>query len=62
LPHQGLDAAATSALESLKPGGGFRIDIKRSPTDVGALYAVIGAVWGVEQLGGLNYDIMESVV
>jgi hypothetical protein len=62
LPHGGLDMAATSALESLKPGGGFRIDIKRSPTDVAPLYAAIGAVWGVEKLGGLNYDVMESIL
>lgn len=62
LPHGGLDMAATSALESLKPGGGFRIDIKRSPTDTAPLYAFIGAVWGVEQMSGLNYDIMDSVL
>jgi hypothetical protein len=59
--HTGMDAAATSAVTALKPGGGFRIDIKRSPTDVAPLYAAIGAVWGLEQVTGNDYDVLDSV-
>ena len=62
LPHPGLDIAATSAEALVKPGGGFTVDIKKSPTDVGALYAVIGAVWGLEKLTGEQYNILESVI
>lgn len=62
LPHSGLDMAATSAVSALKPGGSFRIDIKRSPSDVAPLYAVIGALWGMEEFMGDDYDITESVL
>lgn len=61
LTHSGMDAAATSAVEVLKPGGGSRVDIKRSPTDVAPLYAAEGAVWGLEQITGNDYNILESV-
>jgi hypothetical protein len=61
LPHHGLDMAATSAVEVLKPGGGFRVDIKRSPSDTAPLYATIGAVWGLEKMIGSQYDILESI-
>lgn len=62
LPHPGLDIAATSAVSALKPGGGFTVDILRSPSDTAALYAAIGAVWGLEQLTGNDYDILKSVM
>jgi hypothetical protein len=62
LPHPGLDMAATSAIEALKPGGGWRIDIRRSPTDTAPLYAAIGAVWGLEQMVGADYDVLQSVL
>lgn len=61
LPHPGLDMAATTAVELVKPGGGFTIDIKKSPTDVGPLYAVIGAVWGLEKITGTDYDVLDSI-
>jgi hypothetical protein len=61
LPHGGLDMAATSAVEALKPGGGWTIDIRRSPTDVAPLYAAIGAVWGLEQMAAADYDVLQSV-
>lgn len=47
LPHGGLDMAATSAAERLQPGGGWVVDWRKSPTDTAALYAAIGAVWGL---------------
>lgn len=50
LPHRALDTAATSAEVILQPGGGFRCDIKNSPTDIASLYAVIGAVWGLSHM------------
>ena len=50
LPHKGLDMAATSALPVPAPTGGFRVDIRKSPTDTAALLAGIGAVWGLEHL------------
>lgn len=50
LPHRGMDTAAVSAVPLLAPGGGWRIDIRRSPTDTAALYAAIGAVWGMDHL------------
>lgn len=50
LPHKGMDMAAASALPLLNPGGGWRIDIRRSPTDTAPLYAAIGAVWGMDHL------------
>lgn len=61
LPHPGLDLAATTAVELVKPGGGFVIDIKKSPTDVGPLYAAIGAVWGLEKETAAEYNVLESV-
>lgn len=50
LPHRGMDMAAASAVQLLAPGGGWRIDIRRSPTDTAALYAAIGSVWGMDHL------------
>ena len=50
LPHKGMDIAAATAVPLLNPGGGWRIDIRRSPTDPTALYAAIGAVWGMDHL------------
>lgn len=50
LPHRGLDMAALSAVRLEMPGGGWRVDIKRSPSDTAALYCVIGAVWGMDHL------------
>jgi hypothetical protein len=50
LPHKGLDMAATSAVPIPQPTGGFRIDIRKSPTDTASLLAGIGAVWGLEHL------------
>ncbi len=49
-PHKALDTAATSAEVILQPGGGFRCDIKNSPTDTSPLYAVIGAIWGLSHM------------
>jgi hypothetical protein len=57
-----LDTAATSAIPIIKPGGGFRVDIKRSPSDTAPLYACVGAVWGLEKLIADDYDIMGSVL
>ena len=48
LPHKGLDMAATSAMPLPQPSGGFRIDIRKSPTDTASLMAAIGALWGVD--------------
>jgi hypothetical protein len=59
LPHPGLDMAATSAVERLKPGGSWTIDILRSPTDVAPLYATIGAVWALAEVS--TYNVLESV-
>lgn len=50
LPHKGMDVAAVTAVALLNPSGGWRIDIKRSPTDTASLYAAIGAVWGMDHL------------
>jgi hypothetical protein len=50
LPHRGLDTAALTAVPQLQPGGGWRTDIRRSPTDTAALYAAVGAVWGMDHL------------
>jgi hypothetical protein len=50
LPHSGLDAAATSAVERNQPGGGWVVDHSKSPTDVAPLLAAIGAVWGLNHL------------
>jgi hypothetical protein len=50
LPHKGMDIAAATAIPLINPGGGWRIDIRRSPTDTASLYAVIGAVWGMDHL------------
>jgi hypothetical protein len=50
LPHRGLDIAATSAEPLMNPGGGWRVDIRRSPSDTAPLYAAIGAVWGMDHL------------
>ena len=50
LPHRGLDTAALSAVPLINPGGGWRVDIKKSPSDTAALYAAIGAVWGLDHL------------
>lgn len=50
LGHPGLDAAATSAATRPQPGGGWVVDINRSPVDVAPLYAATGAVWGLAQL------------
>lgn len=47
LPHNGLDMAATSAASALQPAGGWRIDIRKSPSDTAPLLAVIGALWGM---------------
>lgn len=59
--HTGLDLAATSALVDLKPGGAWLVSIRRSPTDTAALYAFIGAVWGLALAEAANYDIFDSV-
>ena len=61
-PHTELDMAATSAVEALKPGGGWVIDIRRSPTDTAPLYAAIGAVWGLAQMEGADYDVLQSIL
>lgn len=50
LPHGGLDMGATSAVERIQQGGGFVVDINKSPTDTAPLYAAIGAVWGTANL------------
>jgi hypothetical protein len=50
LPHKGMDTAAATAIPLINPGGGWRIDIRRSPTDTAPLYAAIGAVWGMDHL------------
>jgi hypothetical protein len=50
LPHRGMDNAAATAIPLLNPGGGWRIDIRRSPSDTAPLYAAIGAVWGMDHL------------
>jgi hypothetical protein len=50
LPHRGMDTAALSAVPLQSPGGGWRIDIRRSLTDTAALYAAVGAVWGMDHL------------
>lgn len=50
LTHSGLDAAATSAATRPQPGGGWLVDVNRSPVDVAPLYAATGAVWGLSQL------------
>lgn len=50
LPHKGLDTAALTAVPALIPTGGWRVDIRRSPTDTAALYASIGSVWGMDHL------------
>jgi hypothetical protein len=52
LTHSGLDAAATSAVTRPQPGGGFVVDLNKSPTDVAPLYAVAGACWGLQHLTG----------
>lgn len=62
LPHGGLDMAATSAVEALKPGGGWTVDIRRSPTDTAPLYAAIGAVWGLSLEIANEYNVFESVL
>lgn len=50
LPHRGLDVAATSAEPLQNPGGGWRVDIRRSPSDTAPLYATIGACWGLDHV------------
>lgn len=50
LPHKGLDVAANSAVALLQPGGGWRIDIRRSLTDTAPLLAAIGACWGLDHV------------
>lgn len=50
LSHRGLDNAAATAVPLLSPGGGWRVDIRKSPTDTAALYATVGAVWGLDHL------------
>lgn len=50
LPHKGLDVAANSAATVMAPSGGFRIDIRKSPTDTAPLLAGIGACWGLDQI------------
>lgn len=50
LPHKGMDTAAGSAVALINPGGGWRVDIRRSPTDTAPLYAAVGAVWGLDHL------------
>jgi hypothetical protein len=50
LSHKGLDAAAATAIPLINPGGGWRVDIRRSPTDTAPLYCVIGGVWGMDHL------------
>lgn len=50
LPHRGMDTAALTAVQLVQPGGGWRIDIRRSPSDTAPLYAAIGAVWGMDHL------------
>jgi hypothetical protein len=61
LPHDGLDMAATSAVENLKSQGGWTVDIRKSPTDVSPLLAAMGAVWGLTQVDNLEYNVLESV-
>lgn len=50
LPHRGMDMAAATAVPLVNPGGGWRIDIRKSSTDTASLYAAIGAVWGMDHL------------
>lgn len=50
LPHKGMDMAAATAVRLDNPGGGWRTDIKKSPSDTAPLYAAIGAVWGMDHL------------
>lgn len=50
LPHKGTDMAAATAVRVDQPGGGWRVDIRRSPSDTASLYAMIGAVWGLDHL------------
>lgn len=50
LPHKPLDMAATSAAVQVQPAGGFRVDIRNSPTDTAALFAAMGALWGLENV------------
>ena len=47
LPHNALDAAATSAAIKMQPSGGWIVDPLKSVGDVAPLYAAIGACWGV---------------
>jgi hypothetical protein len=61
LRHDGMDTAATTAVTVEKPGGAFRIDIKRSPTDVASIYAAIGALWGLESIIGNEYNVLDSL-
>jgi hypothetical protein len=50
LPHKPLDMAATSAAVVKSPAGGWRVDIRNSPTDTAPLLAGMGAVWGLENV------------
>lgn len=50
MPHKPLDMAATSAMPLMQPGGGFRVDIRKSPCDTAPLLSAIGAVWGLENI------------
>jgi hypothetical protein len=50
LPHKPMDMAATSAVPNMQATGGFRADIRNSPTDTAPLYAAVGAVWGLENV------------
>lgn len=48
LAHRGLDMAATSAEVRVASNGAFVVDAAKSPTDTAALFAAIGAVWGLD--------------
>jgi hypothetical protein len=57
LPHQGLDLAATSAVTKILPAGGWVVDVHKSPCDTAALWAAIGAVWGINNLPDDNISV-----
>ena len=57
LPHPGLDLAATSAAVKPLQAGGWIVDTYKSPSDTCALWAAIGAVWGLSNLPDDNISI-----
>ena len=50
LTHSGLDTAACTATVKLQPGGSWTVDWLKSTHDVAPLYAVAGALWGLDFL------------